>query len=81
MSSGVTALAPSEYSQEGTTSEGGGPPFRMVYAHGGADDWLYTHLECQEPEGSMSHACLGGTVGNLTMVVKVKAFVSIDVSA
>jgi len=74
-------LVPSEYSQEDTASKGEGPPFRMVYAHGGADDWLYTHLESQEPEGSMSHTCLCGTVGNLTMVVQVKAFVSIDVGA
>lgn len=58
--SAVTASAPSEYSQEGTASEGGEPPFRTAYVRGGADGRLYAHPESKEPEGSMPRPRLGG---------------------
>jgi hypothetical protein len=44
--------APSEYSQDGTASEGAEPPFKMAHLHGGADARLYPHQE--EPEASTS---------------------------
>jgi len=57
-SSGVSSAvsAPSEYSQDGTASEGGDPFYKTGHAHGVAEGRLYAHQESEELEPSTSRS-------------------------